>query len=126
MSVPVDLGDLAAAMQRYGWAYLLTVNDDDRPHSVAVSPAWDGDELVVAGGRRTTTNVATRPKVSLCFPPADPDDYSLIVDADGAVTAGEIRLSPTAAVLHRPPTPGAPASPTGCASDCRPVTGSSR
>lgn len=122
MSVPVELDDLAAAMEHFGWAYLLTVDDGGRPHVVAVSPSWDGDALVLHGGRRTTVNAAARPQVSLCFPPADPDGYSLIVDADATVAEDRIRLVPTTAVLHRPPTPGSAASPTGCASDCLPVT----
>ena len=123
MSIPVAIEDLAEALGGYGWAYLLTVRDDKRPHVVAVSPSWAGDELHMEVGRGTQANAAERPAVSLCYPPLDPDGYSLIVDGLATVDAdaGVLRFCPTGAVRHRPAPAGFDGSPTGCASDCLPL-----
>jgi hypothetical protein len=99
--------------------YLITVSDDDRPHSVAVACEWDGDELVIAVGSRTLANARVRPRVTLLWPPRERDGYSLIVDAEVLDTAeGAVRLRPTRAVLHRPAE-----GPTGttCTADCIPL-----
>jgi hypothetical protein len=122
MSIPVALDGLRAAVAERTLApYLLTVNDDGRPHAVAVQPVWDGDALVADAGRRTCTNAAARPLVSLVWPAADGAGYSLIVDGDASVDGGRVRVVPTTAVLHRPaPSPAAPAD-GGCGNDCVPV-----
>ncbi|HET7174232.1 MAG TPA: hypothetical protein VFI30_08180, partial [Nocardioidaceae bacterium] len=119
VSVPVDLDRLGETMARYRFAYLLTVGEDRRAHAVATSPVLESGRLIVREpGRRTTTNAAANPAVSLVWPPADPADYSLIVDAS-AVAAGEVlALAPTRAVLHRAAQPGSEPGATGCASDC--------
>ena len=85
MSIPVAIDDLAAAVEQYGWAYLLTVRDDLRAHIVAVTPAWDGTALVMEVGRTTARNAAVRPSITLCYPPSESDGYSLIVDGDATV-----------------------------------------
>jgi hypothetical protein len=123
MSIPVEIADLVPATERYGWAYLLTVRDDQRPHVVAVDPVWSDDVLQMTVGRGSAANAARRSQVSLCYPPLEPDGYSLIVDgtADVDLDAGSIRLAPATAVLHRPATPGFAGSPSGCESDCLPV-----
>ncbi|HYD48422.1 MAG TPA: hypothetical protein VEB21_08750, partial [Terriglobales bacterium] len=65
MSVPVSLDELRAQAARFGaTAYLLTVADDGRPHSVAVEISWDGDAMAASCGKRTRSNVAARPLVS--------------------------------------------------------------
>jgi len=124
MSIPVAIDDLVAETERYGFAYLLTVRDDQTPHVVAVNPTWRGDTAVMEVGRGTAHNAAARSSVTLCFPPTADGGYSLIVDGAGLVDAGadEPRLSfrPTGAVLHRPAAPGL-ASVTGCENDCLPV-----
>jgi hypothetical protein len=122
MSIPVAIDDLAPAIEQYGWAYLLTVRDDLRAHIVAVTPAWDGAELVMEVGRGTGRNASERPAVSLCYPPAEPDGYSLIIDGDASLE-GEyvVRFAPTGAVLHRPAPAGFTGSATGCGNDCAPV-----
>jgi len=127
VSVPVELADLAATIREQGpTAYLLSTADDGRPHAVAVTPVLAGPTVEVEAGRRTRANVATRPLVSLLWPPSDPQGYSLIVDGVAALgdPSGEgptVRVTPSSAVLHRP----APAAPTsaasGCGSDCEPV-----
>jgi hypothetical protein len=122
MSIPVSIEDLAAATAEYGWAYLLTVRDDLRPHIVAVNPAWDGDRLVIGVGRGTARNATDRPSISLCYPPADDGGYSLIVDGTAEVGDDQsIRFEPTGAVLHRPAASGLAGSATGCGNDCEPV-----
>ncbi|MGB0113523.1 MAG: hypothetical protein WBP59_09910 [Ilumatobacteraceae bacterium] len=121
MSIPVALDDLQAATSDYGWAYLLTVSDDQTPHIVAVTPVWDGDALRMEGGRRTAGNASERTSISLCYPPTEAGGYSLIVDGVATVDAPTIRVAPSGAVLHRPATPGSEGSVTGCASDCAPI-----
>ena len=119
VSIPVGLEDLRTQIEQFATAYVLTVSDDGRAHSVAVSVGWKGDELVVPAGRTTSRNAAARPLVSLLWPPTTAEGYSLIVDATfvaGAEIPGghELTLRPTKAVLHRP-------APSGVGSDCKPV-----
>lgn len=122
MSIPVAIDDLAAAMKKYGWAYLLTVRDDLRPHVVAVNPVWDDQVLTMEVGRRTATNASERPLISLCFPPVEAGGYSLIVDGDAHLDAEtQLRFAPTGAILHRPASPGVEGAVAGCVSDCEPV-----
>ncbi len=122
MSIPVAIEDLVAATGEYGWAYLLTVRDDLRPHIVAVDPTWDDDQLVISVGRGTARNAAARSSISLCYPPVEEGAYSLIVDGDATVVGDDtVRFAPTGAVLHRPAVPGFGASSTGCGNDCEPV-----
>lgn len=119
VSIPVPLEELAAALdRRSNAAYLLTVGEDERSHCVESTVGWAGDELVVAAGRTSVRNAATRGHVVLLSPPAagiaarssdDEDGYSLIVDAEViATSSGEgamestVRARPTHAVLHRP------------------------
>lgn len=122
MSIAVEIDDLARTIGGYGWAYLLTVRDDQRAHIVATTPVWDGDVLVMSVGRGSAANAAARSSISLCYPPVVTDGYSLIIDGDADVTEQTIRFAPTGAVLHRPAGDGFAGSPTGCASDCVPVT----
>jgi hypothetical protein len=122
MSVAVSLEELRDEIARRGEAaFLLTVGDDGRPHSVAVATSWVGDALVMGAGRGTRANAAARPLVSLLWPPAEPAGYSLIVDGSaGILASGDgdvVAVTPTKAVLHRP----GPGSSPGCTSDCRPV-----
>jgi len=121
MSIPVAIDELAAATSDYGWAYLLTVRGDLRPHIVAVTPTWEGEQLVMEVGRGTARNAAARSSISLCYPPVDVGGYSLIVDGDASVEAEEVRFVPTGAVLHRPAPDGFTGSATGCGNDCEPV-----
>lgn len=123
MSIRVELGELAAALEAYSFAYLLTVNDDGRPHAVAVTPVLqDGGMRVSELGRRTAANAVARPAISLVWPPAEPGGYSLIVDGDAETDDDDdLVITPTTAVLHRPAPAGAEPSATGCESDCRPI-----
>lgn len=122
MSIRVELGELAAALEAYSFAYLLTVNDDGRPHAVAVTPVLeDGAMRVSELGRRTTANAVARPAISLVWPPSEPGGYSLIVDGDAETADDDLLITPTTAVLHRPAPAGAEPSTTGCEADCRPI-----
>jgi hypothetical protein len=132
MSIPVEIPDLRSTAAEYGWAYLLTVRDDARPHIVAVTPVWEGEDLVMPVGGGTAANAAARPSVSLCYPPPESDGYSLIVDGraevsstDHGAVGREVRFRPSGAVLHRPAPEGFTGSATGCANDCAPVSASS-
>jgi hypothetical protein len=118
VSIAVGLDELRARIDEFTTdAYLLTVSDDGRAHSVAVPVRWDGDALVVPAGRTTSRNARARPLVALLWPPPARGGFSLIVDADVTGVdedAGQVVLQPTRAVLHRP-------APSGAGSDCQPV-----
>ena len=125
MSIPVELDSLQRTTEDYGWAYLLTVTDDDRPKIVAVSPEWEDGRLVVAAGGGTARNAAARPAVTLAYPPTERDGYTLIVDGLARVEErGEatfVRIAPSGAVLHRAAPAGFVNTATGCSHDCAPV-----
>jgi hypothetical protein len=122
MSIPVAIDELAASTGEYGWAYLLTVRDDLRPHIVAVTPSWEGGQLTMDVGQGTARNAVARPSISLCYPPVEDGGYSLIVDGDASVEGqAVVRFTPTGAVLHRPAPDGFSGSTTGCGNDCEPV-----
>ncbi|MEM9517639.1 MAG: pyridoxamine 5'-phosphate oxidase family protein [Actinomycetota bacterium] len=121
MSIPVAIDELHAATAERGFAYLLTVRDSQTPHVVAVDPQWADSQLVMSVGRGTAANARARTNITLCYPPADDDGYSLIVDGTAAVDADEVlSFTPTGAVLHRPAAPGSTGA-TGCSNDCLPV-----
>ena len=107
MSVPVPIDALSAQLERYGpVAYVLTVSNDGRPHSVSVAVGLDGDDLVLSVGRTTAANAGARPGVTLLWPPTALDPaYALIVDGTASVTTtddgGDLRVTPTRAVQHR-------------------------
>jgi hypothetical protein len=127
VSVPVELDRLREEIAGFDSdPYLITVSDDGRPHIVAVSWSWQGDELVIPAGNTTTANARARPHVTVLWPPAHRGGFSLIVDAavTRATGAGEggnaVAVQPTRAVLHRPATPNS-ASDSPCGADCVPV-----
>lgn len=120
MSKSVDPADLERTIGRYGFAYLVTVAERG-VHVLAVSPVMSDSALVVDGvGRHSLANAVARPEVTLVWPPADPGDFSLIVDGSAVVDGSTITITPTGGILHRPaPT----ADGTGRAgSDCAPIT----
>ncbi|MGH3764472.1 MAG: hypothetical protein ACRDS0_03975 [Pseudonocardiaceae bacterium] len=119
MSINVTLPQLAETLTRYGFAYLLTIGDDARPHVVAVATTLVNETVLVTDlGRRTRANVAARPPVTLVWPPANPNDYSLIVDGVGLMRDDELAVAPSRAVLHRPAPPQPVTIVDGCESDC--------
>jgi hypothetical protein len=119
MSIEVTLQQLAQTLTRYRFAYLVTVGGNARAHVLAVTTTLVNDTLRVTDlGRTTRANVAAHPSVTLVWPPADPSDYSLIVDGVAAMRDDELAVAPTRAVLHRPAPPQAPPTGDGCESDC--------
>lgn len=117
MSIPVPVERLREALAERGdAAYLLTVSDEARAHAVHAPIRWEGDVLVVEAGKRTLANAAARPGVSLLASVRSPGDYSLIIDGTAVVAGGEIRITPTKAVLHRPA--AAPDPAAQCGHDC--------
>lgn len=131
MSIQVDVTALGAQMIHYSFCYLLTAGGDGRPHAVAVQPVLDDGVLTAEAGRRTCANAAERPAVSLVFPPASIERYSLIVDGEATVDDGVVRIVASRAVLHRPaPSPDAPDTDDAagtragsCGSDCVELSG---
>jgi hypothetical protein len=124
MSVKVDLDQLADALTDFTFAYLITVGDDYRAHTVAVAPVLsDGIIDVGSVGNTTRKNVGQHDDVTLVWPPSQPGGYTLIVDGCGRPTDDALTVEPTRAVLHRPATPDTPATNPGCLHDCVPLEG---
>lgn len=119
MSIQVELSDLADTVARYRFAYLLTVGAAGPPHAVAILPKLDNGVFTVAGlGRRTRDNLRTHPAITLVWPPASLDEYSLIVDGKAAMHGETTRITPMRAVLHRPAPRSEPVTEGACGSDC--------
>jgi hypothetical protein len=120
VSVPVALDRLREEVARYGvHPFILTVSDSGRPHAVAATMAWDGDELIGGCGRSTAAFAGARPDISLLWPPLEPDGYSLIVDGTAKVEDQQVRVRPERAVLHR--SAPSPDPLKSCSSDCVPI-----
>ena len=114
MSIKVELDEVrAVAAEQAPFAYLLTVSDDQSAHAVAITPNIGTASITCDAGNRTCANARSRPNVSLLWPPATPDDYSLIVDGRASVDGSTVTITAERAVRHRP----AP----GGGSDCAPV-----
>jgi hypothetical protein len=106
MSVKVDVDKLAETLADFAFGYLITVGDDFRAHTVAVSPVVDGGALEVGTvGDTTRRNAGAHPAVTVVWPPRDPSGYSLIVDGTATLTDAGLRVTPSRAVLHRPAAP---------------------
>jgi hypothetical protein len=103
----VDFKRLAAALGDYHFAYLLTVDDEYRVHSVTVTPDLAEGAIDIGPiGSRTRQNVESHRAVTLLWPPSTQGGYSLIVDgvaevADSDDDAARLRVVPTRALLHR-------------------------
>ena len=101
----VDLQRLAAALTDYPYAYLITVDDGYRVHTVTVAPTLrDGYFDVGPIGGHTRDNLTRRSDVTLLWPPTAPGGYSLIVDGHALHTepgSASPRIVPDRALLHR-------------------------
>ena len=119
MSAQVDLDRLSEALRDYGFAYLITVNDEYRVRAVEVDPVFSDGVLDVGPvGDHTRANITRHRSATLVWPPAEPRGYSLIVDADAQTAADgdvrdPVRLLPTRALLHRPLAADSPGSHHG-------------
>ncbi|OBA80459.1 hypothetical protein A9W99_16640 [Mycobacterium sp. 1164966.3] len=124
----VDFKRLAAALTDYPFAYLITVDDGYRVHTVTVEPTLrdlpgGSGPFIDVGliGGRTRANLARRRDVTLLWPPREPGGYSLIVDGHAEVSedgADSVRcgVAPTRALLHREA--DSPSAAKGCLHDC--------
>ncbi len=113
----MSLERLRDEVARYGvHPFILTVSDAGRPHAVAATVAWDGEELVGGCGRSTAANATARAEISFLWPPVEEEGYSLIVDGVATVDDQQIRLRPSKAVLHR--SAPSPDPLKACSSDC--------
>jgi hypothetical protein len=132
----VDLKRLAAALPDFPFAYLITVDDGYRAHTVAVQPRLrdlpDGPDgpraildLGLIGGhtRENLDHRGPESTVTLLWPPAEPGGYSLIVDGralaeEADAEAARLGVVPTRALLHREAAPDSPDAAKGCKHDC--------
>ena len=124
----VDLQRLAAALDDFPFAYLITVDEDYRVHTVTVDPTLR-EAIIDVGliGGRTRKNLAQRADVTLLWPPLEPGGYSLIVDgsaqisqaSDATEETARLEVVPTRALLHREAdSPAGSVSARGCLHDC--------
>jgi hypothetical protein len=102
MSIAVDLAELGTTLQDHPWGYLVTVRDDGRAQTLAVPTQFVDGTLLASVGGRTAANAVARSQVTMVFPGATGQQYSLIVDGDAVVDGEQVRVTPTWAVLHRP------------------------
>ena len=123
VSIPVEIGNLLAALKGFGSGYLLTTTEG-RVKVVTVDPTSTESGLrIQSPGRGTMANLATNPAVTLIFPPLERRGYTLLVDGTAAADDDDLVVTPTSAVLHRPATHAdGPLPPDGCGHDCEPVT----
>lgn len=109
---------LAKTIADYGFAYLITIGDGDRIHTSMVQPTIEGESLSLhVPSSRVQENTVRRPKVSLVWPPREPDGYSLIVDGAAQLDGDNVRVVPSRAILHRPELV-APPDGDSCVADC--------
>lgn len=118
----VDLDRLAAALPDFPFAYLISVDDNYRVHTVTVEPVFRAGVLdvgVIGGGTRQ--NLDRRDDLTLLWPPTEPGGYSLIVDGRAEVSnpqaeTVQLHVVPTRALLHR--NADSPSAAKGCLHDC--------
>jgi hypothetical protein len=114
VSIKVELSEVReVAAGQAPFAYLLTVSADGSAHAVAIDPAIGDGAITLEAGGTSCRNATANEKVSLLWPPATFEDYSLIVDGIATVSGSSISIAPSRAVRHRP----AP----GGGNDCAPV-----
>jgi hypothetical protein len=106
MAKPVDLARLAELLPGYRFAYLVTVGDDYRVRTTAITPAFDGARVDIGPvGNHGRENLSARDAVTLVWPAREVDEDSLIVDGQAELPddpAGPVLVTPTKALLHRP------------------------
>jgi hypothetical protein len=127
MSIPVDVTDLARALEDRGAGYLLTVSAQGRVKAVTVEAhVEDGVVLVPGPGKGSTANITANPDVTLLWPPREHHGFTLLVDGTAVVDGGPdgiARITPATAVLHRPASHADGPAAGSCGQDCHPVGG---
>lgn len=122
MSVKVDLDQLADKLDDFAFAYLVSVGDDYRAHTVFVEPVFrDGRLDVGTVGRHTRENTTRHADVTIVWPPTEPGGYSLIVDGRAESSGDSLTVEPTRAVLHRKATADSPTTDPAGLHDCVPI-----
>lgn len=109
VSVQIPLETLSEVAGEYGPSAYVVVGTADGPARITHSQvAFTADgELLVDLGRSSHRSLADRPAVAVLWPATNDQSMSLIVD--GLVAGpldvddgGEVRITPTGAVRHRP------------------------
>lgn len=122
MARPVDLARLAELLRDYRFAFLVTVGDDYRVRTTAITPTFDGTRLNIGPvGSHGRANLSSRNAVSLVWPARDVGEYSLLVDGQADLPkdpAGPVLVTPTKALLHRPVFEPGTQQAVGTAHDC--------
>ena len=125
MSIPVDIENLEDALSEYGMnPYLITTDNEARPHITHVTLSADSAGFVCDLGRKTSANAIDRPSIALLWPPPTQDSHSLIVD--GVIEVIDTQdgpqglIAPKAAILHRPSLERG--TNQNCDSDCQSIT----
>jgi hypothetical protein len=120
MAKPVDLTRLAELLPGYPFAFLVTIGDDYRVRTTAITPTFDGSRVDIGPvGTHGRENLSVRDTVTLVWPAREVSDYSLIVDGRAELPddqSGSILVTPTKALLHRPVFEGGRA--VGTVHDC--------
>lgn len=124
MTSNVDFDRLAEKLVGHDYAYLITVDAENRPHPVPVMPILKGDTVHIGalGGRRSRANLARSSDVTVMWPPPVPGGYTVIVDgtaevSDAGSDLASLKIAASRAVLIRVATPASPGE-TPCYSDC--------
>lgn len=118
MGKTVDMRALEKVIAVYGFAYLITIADGERIHTSVVHPLVEGECLIVsAPSDRVQAHTGQRPKVSLVWPPPEPEGYSLIVDGVAQFEGDNLTVVPSRAIQHRPEII-APPDGDSCVADC--------
>jgi hypothetical protein len=109
MSIQIPVDEIRSAAADFGdSAYVLVSSSDGPPRITHSIVAFDGGDMIVSLGRRSMAALADNPAISVLWPATEDQSMSLIVD--GAAVApldaegGEVRITPTGAVRHRPAT----------------------
>lgn len=106
MAKSVDLARLAELLPGYGFAYLVTVGDDYRIRTVAITPTFDGTRVDIGPvGAHGRENMSARAGITLVWPAREVGEYSLFVDGQAELPedpAAAVLVRPTKALLHRP------------------------
>lgn len=122
MAAAVDLPRLAEVLSGYRFAFLVTVGDDYRVRTTAITPRFDGTRLDIGPvGPHGRENLSRRNAVTLVWPATDVDQYSLLVDGQAELPADPavpVLVTPTKALLHRPMFEPGTQRAVGTAHDC--------